>query len=266
MLKKIISVLTAASLGAFAFGCYTETEYEEDVPAPVFEGEGQVAAEHFEWGVDYPQGPYGFTVGSIIPDLKLMGYISFVKHLNDGIFDEATGRWRQVIRMSDLYNPTGEDVFPEGSLYGSLAPKPKALMIDISAAWCGPCNDEAEHVLNNKYYEYFPQGGQIMVALLQDTEGYPSKLTDLDLWVQSYQIPYLSVIGGSSPIMIFLDGAWPTNFLIDLRTMQIVKRITGGPAEPDIPDCNPPPWEYVENCNFWPTFEQIIAGTFVYTE
>lgn len=262
MFKKIFSVVTALSLGAFAFGCVEYEPDEPDVPAPDFVGEGQVAAEHFEWGMDYPEGPYGFTVGSIMPNLKMMGYISFAGNINDGVWDESTQRWRQVIQMSDLYNPTGDGVYPEGSLYGAFAPKPKALMLDISAAWCPPCQAEADDVLNNKYYTYNPQGGQIMVALLQDTDGYPSKLTDLDMWVQTYAIPYLSVIGGSSPMMIYLDGAWPTNILIDLRTMQIVERITGGPVEPDYPGCTP----LEPNCTFWTKYEQIIAGTFVYTE
>ena len=32
---------------------------------------------------------------------------------------------------------------PEGSLYGEGKPRPRALLINVAAVWCGPCNEEA---------------------------------------------------------------------------------------------------------------------------
>src|SRR5688572_28859849 len=106
-----------------ATGCSSEVE---PLPAPSFpEGTGQAAHS----GVAYPAGPFGISKGSIVANYQFVGFV-------DSTVDTSV---TQLIQLADFYNPTGSDVYPEGSLYGAGTPKPKALLIDVSSSWCPPC-------------------------------------------------------------------------------------------------------------------------------
>jgi len=80
--------------------------------APAFpDGTGQQA----HGAKAYPAGPYGVGKGSIIANYKFVGYANAQK-INNAL---------QAIELADLYNPTGDGVFEEGSVMEVGAPKPK---------------------------------------------------------------------------------------------------------------------------------------------
>src|SRR5687768_17367196 len=99
------------------------------------ENQGQDATTS-ESRIEYPVGPYGTDVGSIIANFRFRGYPSPMSD-NETIGD---------VQLADFYNPTGTEQFPADSIYGAR-PKPKVLLLNVSAVWCGPCNYESDVVL-----------------------------------------------------------------------------------------------------------------------
>ncbi|HLM74475.1 MAG TPA: hypothetical protein VK459_17335, partial [Polyangiaceae bacterium] len=142
-----------ATTGCSSAGDGGGGDQEEDtLPKPSFpEGTGQLP----QGEIAYPAGPFGISKGSIIENYQFVGFV-------DSTADNTT---TQLIQMADFYNPTGTEVYPEGSLYGAGKPKPKALLIDVASSWCGPCQHEADVVLPQKYAEYRPQGGEFLLQL-----------------------------------------------------------------------------------------------------
>ncbi|MBK7861875.1 MAG: hypothetical protein IPJ65_25320 [Archangiaceae bacterium] len=87
-------------------------------------------------------------MGSVIKNYAFYGYAN-------ATVDKTA---LKQVQMADFYNPTGTEVYPEGSPYSAGQPKPLALIVDRSAVWCSPCNYEAKNKLPGKHAQYFPQG------------------------------------------------------------------------------------------------------------
>lgn len=206
---------------------------EEELPKPSFpEGTGQPAAN----SVVYPAGPYGINKGTTIANYQFVG---FVNSTND---TSVT----QLIQMADFYNPTGNDVYPEGSPYGAGNPKPKALLIDVASSWCGPCQHEADVVLPQKYAEYRPQGGEFLLQLADGpTPGKAATTKNLISWTSKYDVNYPATYDPSYKLSALFDAdAFPANMIINTRTMEIVAVISGVPDDA-----------------FWSKFEKVMNGT-----
>ncbi|KYF73492.1 thioredoxin family protein [Sorangium cellulosum] len=153
----------------------------------------------------------------------------------------------QPIQLADFYNPTGTEVFPEGSQYGAGEPKPKVLLIDVSSVWCGPCKIEAESVLPGLYEKYQPLGGEFLMQLADGRNpGEPAVALDLRRWTTQYDVKYPSAIDPSYKLgALFQADAFPANMLVRTQDMTIIEVVSGVPAE---------------DSNFWRTFEQIMNG------
>lgn len=219
----------AATLGLV--GCAGE---EDPIPAPPFpDGTGQPAAN----AAQYPAGPYGISPGRVIANYQFVGYVNAAEN-NDTM---------QPIQLADFYNPSGEEVFPEGSLYGAGEPKPKVLLIDVSSVWCGPCKIEAESVLPRLYEKYRPLGGEFLVQLADGRNpGEPAVARDLYRWTTQYDVQYPSAIDPSYKLgALFQADAFPANMLVKTKDMTIVEVVAGVPEE---------------NSSFWRTFERIMNG------
>ena len=132
---------------------------------------------------------------------------------------------------------------PEG------AQKPVALLLGMSAVWCGPCNEEASSVLPGKYTQYKPMGGEFLVNLADSlTPGKPADQMALDSWVDRYNVDYPLVIDpGYKLASIWKTPAWPANYIVDTRSMRITTIISGLMGQ-----------------DFWDDYEAVLAGTFVY--
>ena len=198
-------------------------------------GQGQVAAPRLA----YPEGAKGVSVGSVIENFKFVGYVNAMNN--------PTGQL-QIVQMADVYNPTGNEVYGEGTAFVAGSPKPKALLISVASVWCGPCNYEADAILPGLYEKYKPMGGEFMVQLADsNTPGEPATINNLNKWTAKYEVNYLAVLDPAYKLdALFDQSAYPQNFIIDTRTMRIVK-VLAGAAEPD--------------SSFWTTYEKVLAGT-----
>ena len=148
--------------------------------------------------------------------------------------------------MADFYNPTGDGIYEEGTEKAGT-PKPKALLIDVASVWCAPCNNEAKNILPGLYTKYKPQGGEFLLQLADGpTGGVPATSKSLFNWTQKYDVDYPGTIDPAAKLMALSEAdAFPTNFIINTRTMMIVDVIAGSP-EP--------------GSSFFKTFEKVLAG------
>jgi hypothetical protein len=192
----------------------------DPVPTPTFpEGTGQPAAT----AALYPDGPYGIQTGSVIYNYQFVGFI------NAAEFREGM----QLIALADFYNPTGAEVFPADSRYGANKPKPKALLINVSSVWCGPCNYEAAEVLPGEYAKYKPLGGEFLLQLADGPDpSTPADPADLDRWTRRYRVDYPAAIDPSYKLGKFFSAdAYPANMIVSTKDMKIVEVIAGTPDE-----------------------------------
>jgi len=220
-------VLTALTATAGLVGCAGEDE-----AAPAFPTQsGQPSAD----AAVYAPGPYGISIGSTITNYKFIGFA------NAMVLNTAM----QEIRMSDFYNPTGTDTFPEGSPYGSNAPKPKAMLIDVASVWCGPCNYEAANVLPGQHIKYKPLGGEFLLQLADGpTPGKAAQPDHLFTWTSQYDVDFPATIDPTYKLgALFEADAFPANMIIRTKDMKIVEVIAGAPEV---------------TSSFWDTFEAVL--------
>lgn len=226
MRKNLLLQCVATTLVAFGLiGCGEEPV--EVAPTPSFPtGTGQ--HQRGSAAVQYAPGPYGMGTNSIIPNLDFAGFPNAM----------ADTEGLKVIQLADFYNPTGTDVFPEGSPYGAGEPKPKALLLVVSSVWCGPCNEEADLILPGKYAKYQPIGGEFLTLLADGpNQGVPAEPKNLYLWDKKYQVNYPSAIDPGTKVLV--DG-YPTNFIIRTKDMRIIR--IGSP-----------------DAAFWAKYEDVLA-------
>ena len=198
---------------------------------------------------DYPAGPYGTSKGSIVARYQFTGYKNAM----------AQSGFTQTIELADFYNPHADDpsyspadptqddrLFPVDSLYGSQAPKPKALSISVSSMWCGPCKKEAKLVLPGKHLRYKPLGGEFLVQLNDGpAPRHAADKQDLLSWTTQFQVDFPATIDPHRQLdALFVTNAYPTNIILDTRSMKIVEVVAGIPNEA-----------------YWSLFEKTILGT-----
>jgi hypothetical protein len=183
----------------------------------------------------YPYGPFGNGVGSVIPNFKFTGY----PRAN---LDKTT---MQEIQLADFYNPTGNDVYPPGSPYGAGTPKPKALILDHCAIWCGPCNQEASTVIPAKRQEFASKGGEWFEMLAEGPQhNVPASQQDLTNWVTKYRVEYPSAIDSKGYLnAIVPQDVYPGNVMVRTRDMRIIAWVGGIPQD-----------------DFYQTFADVLAG------
>ena len=185
------------------------TERAPDEAAPEFPaGSGQPSAQT----PAYPAGPYGVGVGSTLRNFRLEGFPApQAATVLDGL------------ELADFYNPSGHDTFPSSSTHGAGAAKPKALLIDLCAAWCSPCRQEAMTLLPPRRAMYTP-AGEILLALLDGTNpGTPPTSTTLTSWVHQFHVDYPTVLDPARVFSAyFASQAFPSAIIVRTRDMKIV--------------------------------------------
>jgi hypothetical protein len=183
-------------------------------------GQGQLKT-----AVTYPGGPYGVTKASIITNFELSGF--------PAPGTSADPAALVSISLADFYNPTGDGVYPEDSPYGAGNPKPKALLIDIGAVWCTPCQFEAKTILPKLYEQYKPLGAEILFDLADGAKGgIAASPTELVSWVKKYKSTFPCALDPDRKLgASFNTDSFPVNILVDTRTMQIVDVVAGVPDE-----------------------------------
>jgi hypothetical protein len=229
--RHVFAALSSFGVLLAASGCVVTTD-ESAPPFPPQSGQAPAAT--------------GYGIGSVLPNFALVGYVDPTAQ---------AGQPRQIIRMAEFYNPTGVGVHEEGSVFPVGTPKPLALLVDMSARWCSVCQYEAETVLPPKIRKYRfdpvenPNGrGEFMTNLPEGlTQGEPATYYDADRWALKFQVNVPLVVDPAysfEPLMISEAAAWPSNFIIDTRTMTIAEILAGAPDGP-----------------FWSRYDAVLAGT-----
>jgi hypothetical protein len=233
MLKRLTILAATGLLVLGGSACTLEGERQR---APQFgDANGQLAFGQ----IAYPDSPTGFEIGDTIADFQFVGYANFTDPTNNGDL--------QSVRLAEFYNPTGTEVFGEGSPYGPAgSPKPKAINLLISSVWCGPCSYEAQYVLPGEYATWKPKGGHFIAILIDGIDvGTPATLLDLANWATRFNTSYTVVTDPASKVIPLYEAAFPGNLIVRTSDMKIVHRVAGVPR-----------------ANFWIVFEQTIAGTY----
>jgi len=209
-LSRLAGLCLAAS-GCDGFGA--------SEPPPFPEGQGQLPAT----GAAYPSGPYGIEKGAIISNFTFLGFPNPSQDQSEVL----------AIELADFYNPSGEELYPEDSIFGAGEPKPTVLLINVSAVWCQPCQYESDVILPAEYALYHPDGAQFLLMLAEGPNfGVAAEVNHLVSWTKKYELPWPSVIDPTSKLStLFPSEARPTNILIDTKTMEIAEIVTGVPEE-----------------------------------
>ena len=205
--------------GAPPRGCSSDT------PAPAFKDKGEAPPDTTTPAqAEYPEGPYGFGVKSTISPYVFYGWHN--PQISSGDLEEVS--------LAEFYNPTGDGVFPDDSIYRPGEPKPTVLLLDVSAQWCPPCQSESKTELPALYTQYHDRGFEIILELNQQNNGDAALPKHLGQWTHTYKTAWPAVVDPTSELGALYDQeAFPTNLLIDTTTMTVVARIAGAPPMSD---------------------------------
>jgi hypothetical protein len=151
----------------------------------------------------YPAGPYGTSVGDVVDhSLSWQGYV------NDG----ATAT---TVTVKDYYDCDGSQGI-------------SAVLLDESATWCINCENEAQSIAPDVTSTWQSQGIHLVTLMAQDQETDPATLDTALSWRNEYALTVGAVCADPAWTLKLWGGAtgsgngFPTNVLIDPRTMKIV--------------------------------------------
>jgi hypothetical protein len=174
----------------------------------------------------YPGGPYntnlGYHKGQVFPDIALGGGYWNLTTPNP-VYDYGTGGTAtnptQVFYNNQL---SFHDLFCSGKF--------KVALVDISAGWCGPCNNEGQDLPHYGAPVWLPEGGIIFSILAEGAiEGsHHAEKSDLDIWITKHGTNYPLVLSPDSLVASIIDlPSWPTNIFINLRNMVVLGTFQG---------------------------------------
>lgn len=155
----------------------------------------------------YPEGPYGLNLNNIFPNVTLNGY-------RDG--KAGSLEWTEL-KMIDYYDPTGERGV-------------NAILVIVSAEWCGPCKEEAKDLPGFYTNTYKPRGAKFLTAMIENASGKPADQAVVDRWMKTYNTNFDIAADPEGSVMLpKTDPKWgiPRNYIVDPRTMKIVRVNSG---------------------------------------
>ena len=156
---------------------------------------------------DYPSGPYGIEVGSIVENFQFQGFVQ-----------PELDKTLETIDFAQFYDPKGEK-------------NHELLLLNTAAAWCQPCR--IEHAsLPGRAEEFAPQGLVIFALLFQDSDGEPATEETLDLWTSNFGTSFPMALDPSFQMGRYASAETPPlNLVVDARTMKILRLFIGNQDE-----------------------------------
>jgi hypothetical protein len=164
----------------------------------------------------YPAGPYGVSVNRTLQNFNFPGYFTNVAGVKVNGLTLNNSLDFQFLRTQT--NQNGDPL--------------RFMLLDIVAGWCPPCNQEAQDLGmsgtdKTRVADWLTKGG-LFVTVME--EGYDEATqvapveANIETWINAHNAqatfmydPQQSLVAqGISP------SAFPTNLVVDLRTMKIV--------------------------------------------
>lgn len=186
----------------------------EDGERPQFGPELEAALEREELApgyVDapYPEGPYGFVRGSVIPNLEFLGWAA------PSAVDYDLNRI-ELLELGRFYDPEGEKGI-------------EFLLVNASAVWCTVCQAEFLDLRELELYDQLrPRGVEMLGVLFEDRDALPARYADLQEWARVFEVAFPFVLDPGFKMGAFFDrSATPMNMVVDTRTMELVFSMTG---------------------------------------
>lgn len=150
----------------------------------------------------YPDGGFGVDVGSYVSgNLAWQGY-------TEGAGQSGT------VSIQDYFDCDGSKGI-------------HALLIDSSAAWCGPCQEEAGD-LASKLSSFQAKGIRVITLMIENAAGNPATLATATSWRDNFGLDGFAV--AADPNFSFSGNGsvgLPLQIIVDPRTMKIVGREEG---------------------------------------
>jgi hypothetical protein len=151
---------------------------------------------------DYPPGPYGVQKGNTIdPNLS----------------------W-QCIKPGET---TATTMTPKDFFDGDGSKKINALLFDLSATWCGPCNQEADKEESVWTSTWSGEGVVPVTMMIEDKQkgSTPTVQTALN-WVTAHKLKHVYVCADPGH-KLYTGKAIPFNVIVDPRHMTIFDTVQG---------------------------------------
>lgn len=199
---------------AFVAGCSSSSSKPDaGVTDPgVDPNNPNACAEKNPAGDCYPTANQGYNprkgtiAGNRIPNFKFVGYRSL------DLKKAPSSGPTETIPLSDFYDPK--------------ATKYRILRLIVGSVWCGPCNQEADFIVQNNLPGDLATQGVVFIQALADgpVVGTGATLLDLQGWIDKHQSNYTSVLDPQVKNLgvFFPSSAVPFNATIDTRSMEIL--------------------------------------------
>jgi hypothetical protein len=182
----------------FAAGCGTN---RPEIPPELLDDSSDCASG------DYAPPPYGTDQGSTAANACFRGW------RRPNVTDH-TASTLESISFGSFYSP---DESSDTEL----------ILVNTAALWCSVCQVEHRD-LPRRYQELAPRGLEIIGALFQDASAEPADLSDLEAWVETFDVPFPMVLDPSYQMGAYASAETaPLNLLIDARTMRILRKYVG---------------------------------------
>jgi hypothetical protein len=159
--------------------------------------------------VAYPSGPYALAKGAIIPNACFEGYRDGKPPLT-------------LICMSDFFDPDGSRGV-------------NAVAIEVGAEWCTPSVESLRQLVMLDA-AVRARGGRFVGALGQDSKGDPASQTTLERISSAHRLTIDLVADPLQKLSPTQPGhGIPLTYVVDPRTMRIVRINEGTSADPSVP-------------------------------
>jgi hypothetical protein len=239
---KHVVIAFGGLVSSFFFACSSAPAPSVGTPGPTITSACN-ASEQNSYGVCYPTSDIGTTArngqvaGSRIANFAFTGYVPMnVTPIDANGTPSAT----TTIHLADYFDPKQQGV--PGVIGGVPI---KLIHLSVAALWCGPCNDETDHISGANYTgtnpspaaswadELAPLGVVFIQAINEGAvEGVGSTITDLNEWIaptrHNSNFPSMVDPEGQNLGIFFDATAIPFNANIDARSMEILSADDNG--------------------------------------
>jgi hypothetical protein len=145
----------------------------------------------------YPAGGYGVTQGMVLPpQLSWQGF-------TEGAAAQSN------LTIQDYFDCDGSKNI-------------NALLIDVSATWCGACQQEAQEMPQD-FATFSAKGIRVLTLMIEDANSNPASVGTAKAWRDNFNLSAIAVAADpTSSVLPPGSVGLPYQILVDPRTMKVV--------------------------------------------